>query len=237
MSTEHTNVPRSYLHTRVIGYEPPRTYHHVFITNHEPTRSWQHQTYHNAPCHYSIAYRSLSAARRNGSTNRLAVPHHRRALQLTRHPCFLLSPGGPFCTAMRHTSNVILLNLVTLIHFLAFTHSILKHPEINIHIHMFQLQHHNTYASFKYKHTFLCFIIHRYLPLKSIPTHTLFSPSHFPNPLHAYNSHTPLDTIKVIYLFHMPSQFPLHIRYDYHVPILPQNLSWSCNTRSYWYHQ
>jgi len=46
---EHTNLPRSYPHTRVIGYEPPRLYHHVFTTIHEPTRSW-----HNIPwskCH------------------------------------------------------------------------------------------------------------------------------------------------------------------------------------------
>jgi len=45
VSTKHTNLSRSYPHTRVIGYEPPRSYHHVFITNHEPTRSSQHQAY------------------------------------------------------------------------------------------------------------------------------------------------------------------------------------------------
>ena len=45
VSTEHTNLPCSYPHTRVTGYEPPCSYHHVFITNQEPNRSWQHQAY------------------------------------------------------------------------------------------------------------------------------------------------------------------------------------------------
>ena len=40
MSTEHTNLPRSYPHVRVTGYEPPYSYHHMLITIHEPTRSW-----------------------------------------------------------------------------------------------------------------------------------------------------------------------------------------------------
>jgi len=40
VSTEHTNLPRSYPHRRVIEYEPPRSYHHMSITTHEPTRSW-----------------------------------------------------------------------------------------------------------------------------------------------------------------------------------------------------
>jgi len=145
------NLPRSYPHTRVIGHEPPRSYHHVFTTIHEPTRSWhfkhipnqdQHnkscKIYHNAPCHYTFAYRSLSAARRNGSTDRMAVPHHRRASQLTRHPCFLLSLVGSLYTARRYT-NVTLLVLGTLIHFLEFNHSILKHPVINIHIRIFHI--------------------------------------------------------------------------------------------------
>ena len=70
VSTEHTNLPRSYPHTRVAGYEPPRSYHHVFITSHEPTRSWQHQAYpklgptqqvvqnipqHTLPLHHCLA--------------------------------------------------------------------------------------------------------------------------------------------------------------------------------------
>ena len=29
VSTEHTNLPRSYSHRRVIRYEPPRSYHHM----------------------------------------------------------------------------------------------------------------------------------------------------------------------------------------------------------------
>ncbi|QCD86700.1 hypothetical protein DEO72_LG3g1225 [Vigna unguiculata] len=40
MSTEHTNLPRSYPYVRVTGYEPPRSYHHMLTTIHEPTRSW-----------------------------------------------------------------------------------------------------------------------------------------------------------------------------------------------------
>jgi len=40
VSTEHTNLPRSYPHARVPGYEPPRSYHHMLSTIHEPTCSW-----------------------------------------------------------------------------------------------------------------------------------------------------------------------------------------------------
>jgi len=40
VSTEHTNLPRSYPHVRVTRYEPPRSYHHMSNTIHEPTRSW-----------------------------------------------------------------------------------------------------------------------------------------------------------------------------------------------------
>jgi len=40
MSTEHTNLPRSYPHRRVIEYEPPCSYHHMLSTIHEPSRSW-----------------------------------------------------------------------------------------------------------------------------------------------------------------------------------------------------
>jgi len=93
----------------------------------------------NAPCHCIIAWRSLSVARQNGSVDRMAVPHHRWAPQHTRLPCFLLLHGDPLCTGRRYTSNVTLLVLGTLIQFLAFNHSILKHPEINIHIHILQI--------------------------------------------------------------------------------------------------
>ena len=40
VSTEHTNLPHSYPHVRVTGYEPPCSYHHMSNTIHEPTRSW-----------------------------------------------------------------------------------------------------------------------------------------------------------------------------------------------------
>jgi len=39
VSTEHTNLPRSYPHVKVTGYEPPCSYHHMLTTIHEPTRS------------------------------------------------------------------------------------------------------------------------------------------------------------------------------------------------------
>ena len=93
----------------------------------------------NAPCHYTIAWHSLSVARQNDSAGRLAVPHHRWPPQYIRYPCFLLSPSGPLYIPRRYTNNVTLLVLGTLIQFLAFNHSILKHPEINIHIHILQI--------------------------------------------------------------------------------------------------
>ena len=127
----------------------------------------------NTPCHCTTTWHSLSAARRNGSADRLVVPHHYRAPQHTRLPYFLLSPSGPLCTARRYTSNVTRLVLGTLIQFLAFNHSILKHAKINIIFIYSKLQHHSTYASFKYKHIFLSFIIHTYSHLKSMPTFNL----------------------------------------------------------------
>jgi len=40
VSTKHMNLPRSYSHTRVNGYEPPCSYHYVLTTIPEPTCSW-----------------------------------------------------------------------------------------------------------------------------------------------------------------------------------------------------
>jgi len=141
--------------------------------------------------------------------------------QLTRHPCFLLSPGGPLSTVRRYTTSVTLLVLGTLIPFLEFNHSILKRLEINIHIHTFQiLTSQHTYASFKYKHTILSFIIHIYLPLKSIPAHTLFSPSPFPT-FCMLTIHIPhiRHNHNYIVMSHALA-IPIHLKYDYHVPNL-----------------
>jgi len=44
VSIEHTNLPRSYPHVRVTGYEPPRSYHHMLTTIYEPTRSWHNMS-------------------------------------------------------------------------------------------------------------------------------------------------------------------------------------------------
>jgi len=95
--------------------------------------------YHNAPDHCTIAWRCLSIARQNDNADRLVVPHHYRTPQLTGLPCFLLLPDDPLCTTQRYTSSGILLVLGTLIQFLAITHSIVKHPEIKIHIHILQI--------------------------------------------------------------------------------------------------
>jgi len=56
VSTEHTNLPRSYPHKRVIMYEPPRSYHHMLPTIHEPTRSW-----------HNIFWSTFSSMRRNNT--------------------------------------------------------------------------------------------------------------------------------------------------------------------------
>jgi len=82
---------------------------------------------------------SPGAAKQNGSADRLMVPHHRRAPQHPRLPCFLLSPSSPLCIARCYTSNMTLLVLGTLIQILALYHSILKHPGIKIHIHILQI--------------------------------------------------------------------------------------------------
>ena len=56
MSTKHTNLPHSYPHTRLTGYEPIRSYHHVLTTIHEPTRSW-----HNISWSTSASIRTNNA--------------------------------------------------------------------------------------------------------------------------------------------------------------------------------
>jgi len=93
----------------------------------------------NAPYHCTMAWRSLSVVRQNGSVDRLTIPYHHRVPQHIRLPCFLLSCGGPLYIARCYTSNVTLLVLGTLIQLLASKHSILKYPEIKIHIHILQI--------------------------------------------------------------------------------------------------
>jgi len=56
VSTDHTNLPRSYPHRRVSMYEPPRSYHHMSTTIHEPTRSW-----------LSISWSTFSSMRTNNT--------------------------------------------------------------------------------------------------------------------------------------------------------------------------
>jgi len=73
VSAEHTNLPRSYPHTRVTGYEPPCSYHHVFTTIHEPTRSW-----HNISWTKSASLRITTYASHIPAAFRLAQPKCRQ---------------------------------------------------------------------------------------------------------------------------------------------------------------
>ena len=75
VSTEHTNLPRSYPHVRVTRYEPPRLYHHMSNTIHEPTRSWHNIS--RSKCR-SIA-QSTHQTTKGQQHFRLARPTHRQA--------------------------------------------------------------------------------------------------------------------------------------------------------------
>ena len=152
MSTKHTNLPARILTREHHNMNLPT---HIIMCSspvmnlpahdnikHLPDQD-QHnkpcKTYHNTPGHCTIIWRSISTARQNGSADRLAVPHHRWAQQLTRLSYFLLSPNDLLYTARHYTSSMILLVLGTVIQFLAFTHSVIKHPEIKIDIHILQI--------------------------------------------------------------------------------------------------
>ena len=88
----------------------------VFHASISHTKDHHHETCKKeiVTCLWSIAWSSLSAARRCRAVNRLVVPQYYRAPRLTRLPCFLLSPGVSLCIARRYTSSVKLLILDTL---------------------------------------------------------------------------------------------------------------------------
>jgi len=75
VSTKHTNLPRSYPHVRVIGYEPPRSYHHMLTTIHEPTRSWH--SISRSKC--SIIAQTTHKINQEQQHFRLAQPTRRKA--------------------------------------------------------------------------------------------------------------------------------------------------------------
>jgi len=112
----------------------------------------------NAPYHYTIAWRNLSATRRNGSADRLAVLQHCQASRHTKLLYFWLLLDSSLCTIRSYTNNVTLLVLGTLTQFLTFNNSILKHPGTKfIYFIYSNLQHQSSYASFNYKHTSIPF--------------------------------------------------------------------------------
>ncbi|QCE10087.1 hypothetical protein DEO72_LG10g1313 [Vigna unguiculata] len=114
VSTEHTNLPHSYPHVRVNGYEPPRSYHHMLTTIHEPTRSWHNIS--RSKCS-SIA-QTTHQANKGQQHFRLARPTRRQAklfqtawqYPLTarrQRPSRVIvsssSPGGAHRAAKRHS--------------------------------------------------------------------------------------------------------------------------------------
>ncbi|QCD89140.1 hypothetical protein DEO72_LG4g78 [Vigna unguiculata] len=82
VSTEHTNLPRSYPHVRVTGYEPPRSYHHMLTTIHEPTRSWH--SISQSKC--SIIAQTTHQENKRQQHLRLALPT-RRQVKLLKTAC------------------------------------------------------------------------------------------------------------------------------------------------------
>ncbi|QCD87985.1 hypothetical protein DEO72_LG3g2525 [Vigna unguiculata] len=100
VSTEHTNLPRSYPHARVTGYEPPRSYHHMLTAIHEPTRSWHNisrskysiiaKTQHNTS-HSLLDFRLAQHQAPPGETSPdcLAVQSSSPGARLARNPCSL----------------------------------------------------------------------------------------------------------------------------------------------------
>ena len=112
VSTEHTNLPRSYSYVRVTGYELSRSYHHMLTTIHEPTRSWHNisrskcrsiaQTTHQAnkgQQHFRLARPTRRQAKlfQTAWQYQLTV-RHRRSPSVTILP---LPPGGARLAARR----------------------------------------------------------------------------------------------------------------------------------------
>jgi len=93
----------------------------------------------NEPCHCTIAWHNLSATRRNGSADCLAVPQHYCVSRHTKLPYFWLLSSGSLYIVRSYTSNVTLLVLGILTQFLASNKSILKHPGTKICIHILHI--------------------------------------------------------------------------------------------------
>jgi len=108
------NLPRSYPHVRVSGYEPPRSYHHMLTTIHEPTRSWHNIS--RPKC--SVSAQTTLKANKGQQHFHLARPTcHQAKLPQTawRYPLtagrqrsfratvFSSSPGGAHRAARRHS--------------------------------------------------------------------------------------------------------------------------------------
>ena len=117
MSTEHTNLPISYPHVRVTGYEPPRSYHHMSSTIHEPTRSWHSisrskqaslliKTTHQKQRTSTFSPGSAHTPPGKTVLDRLAVPTHRQAPALCQCPCFLVTAWQSSTCRHAHRSTV-----------------------------------------------------------------------------------------------------------------------------------
>jgi len=83
------NLPRSYRHVRVTGYEPPGSYHHMLTTIHEPTRSWHNIS--RSKC--SIIAQIPDKTKQEQQHFRLAQPHAARRNR-SRPPGGTYSPPG-----------------------------------------------------------------------------------------------------------------------------------------------
>ena len=116
VSTEHTNLPCSYPHTRVLGYETSHSYRQVFTTINEPTRSW-----HNISRSKSASLRPNNIHKSNLQHNRLprckrrqAKPVHTtwRDILVTKR-CSLQEP--PYCS-YRLTATPVLPGVIPVAH-------------------------------------------------------------------------------------------------------------------------
>ena len=89
MSTEHTNLPRSYPHKRVIEYEPPRSYHHMLSTIHEPTRSWHNiswSMFHQSMPTIHIDCTKLAWARSLSLSDQVCLAQHNNSRLCSKTP-------------------------------------------------------------------------------------------------------------------------------------------------------
>ena len=132
VSTEHTNLPRSYPHVRVTEYEPPRSYHHMSTTIHEPIRSWYNIFPIQAKHHYQLKTTHTTCDLMHGrlahqpappgetGPDRRAVHARRQAPALFQRHCFSntawrstsLPPGATRCRDIWRYSNRLAHSLV-----------------------------------------------------------------------------------------------------------------------------